>query len=144
MEHNLPASLIVDALSWPGLDVVAHNLEVVGLGLTEQVLQQRADNRLHATAQHDDRYVVGLGPEVELLEVGVELDVLEQQVDALVVRQLDAVHHFLERVAELAEPVEHVLIALLAQGGAEADVVGHEVIAVLERHGSIPIGLFLI
>lgn len=140
MEDDFPTPLVVEALPWAGSHVVAHNLEVIGLGLAEQVLEQGADDGLHAATEDDNGDIVGLGPQVELLETRVELDVLEQDVDALVVGSADAVHHFLERVAELADTVQYVLVALFPQGGTEADVVGQVVIAVLEGHGAVPVG----
>lgn len=140
MEDDFPTPLIVETLSWPGSHVIAHNLEVVGLGLAQQVLEQGANDGLHAATEDDNGNIVGLGPQVKLLETRVELDILEQDVDALVVGCADAVHHFLERVAELADAVQHVLVALFPQGRAEADVVGQVVIAVLEGHSPVPVG----
>lgn len=140
MKDNLPAALVVDALAGAGAHVVAHDLEIIGLGGPQQVGEQGADDGLHAAAEDDDGDVVGLGPEVELAEARVELDVLQQEVDALVVGRRDAVHHLLEGGAEVAAAVEDVLVALLAQGGAEADGVGQVVVAVLEGHGAVPVG----
>lgn len=139
VENNLPPFLVVDVLARPGLHVIAHNLQLAGGLLAQEVSQQPSDDRRHPAAQHDNGDVVCPRVRMELLESGVQLNVLQQQVDTLVVRRAYAVHHVLETVPEVTAAEEHVLVPLLAKIGAEADVVGHEVIAVLQSDCAVEI-----
>lgn len=109
---DLPSTLAVNILAIPGDHLVADNGEVA-LGLVaEELLEQRTNDRAHARGQNDDGHVVLLGPVVEFLKVWVQLHVLLQDVDALVVRGLDAREHEAEGVTmgmawSEAIPIEH-------------------------------------
>lgn len=141
MESNHPPSLLIQTLlALPNNNLVANNLQTIRLLFTQKVSQQRPDHGLHATAQDNDRHVVLLGPVEELLEAGIQGDVLQQSLDALVKGRADAVQHLLEAVAEVAVAEQHVLVPLLAQRRAEPQVVSHEVVAVLLRDGAVEVG----
>ena len=137
---NVPAAVVVDGLAGAGLDVVADDLHVGDGVFADEVGEQGADDGLHAAAQHNDGDVVGAAPVEEVLELGVELYVGQQRAQALVKGRLHAVEHLLEGVAEGAAALQHVAVALLAQLGAEAEVVRHVVVAVLQRDGAVEIG----
>lgn len=121
-------------------NLVANNLQTIRLLLTQEMGQQRSNHRLHATAQNNNGHVILFSPVEKLLETGIKRDVLQEGVDALVKGRADAVQHLLETVAEVATPKQHVLITPFAQGRAEAEVVGHEVIAVLLGDGAVEVG----
>lgn len=140
MEDNLPPALLIDALALPRRNIVAHNLQGIRILLAQEVPQQGADDGGHAAAQHHNGHVVLACPLEEGLEARVEGDVLAQNVDALVEGRLDTVEHLLKRVAEGAAAVEHVLVTLLAQGSAVAEVVRHVIIAVLVGDGAVEVG----
>jgi hypothetical protein len=139
MIHNLPSILIVDALPGPRCNLVANNLQRLGLLLAEHVGKQGADDGLHATTQDDNGHVVLLGPVKELFEARIEVDVLAEDVDALVQGGANAVEHLPEGIAEMATAMEHVLVALATQLRAKAQVVRHVVIAVLLSDGAVKI-----
>ena len=138
VELDLPTALLVDALAFPGRDIVAHDLNLPGAG-TEQGVEQGADDGLHAAAQDDDGDVVLAGPGVELLEARVELDILLEDVHALVEGRVDGVHHLLEGVAEVHAAVEDVLVSLDALLAAVAEVVGDVVIRVGGGDGAVEV-----
>ena len=140
MELNAPTALLIDALALPRGDIVADNLQVLHLLLAEQMAQQRPNDGLHTAAEDHNGDIVCAGPRVEGLEAGIEDNVLEEQADALVVRGLDALHHLEERVAEVAPSEQHVGVALLAQLDSEAQVIRHEVVAVLDCDRPVEIG----
>lgn len=141
MESNHPPALLIQTLlPLPNNHLVANNLQTIRLLFPQEMRQQRPDHGLHAARQDNNRHVVLLGPVEELLEARVQVDVLQQRLNALVKGRRDAVQHFLETVAEVAVAEQNVLVALLAQHGTEAKVVGHEVIAVLLRDGAVEVG----
>jgi len=92
MVLDIPASDVVNLLARLGLDIVGHDLHILHLLFAHKVSQEGLDYGLHPPAEHDDGDVVGPAPRVELLEFWVELDVVEQELHALVERQVDAVH----------------------------------------------------
>lgn len=73
---NLPTTLAVDILAIPAHRLVGNDGEVAGWLVTEELLQQGADNGLHARRQNDNGNIVILGPVVEFLKVRVQLHVL--------------------------------------------------------------------
>jgi len=139
MIYNLPPILIVDALPGPRGNLVANNLQRVGLLLPEHVSKQGTDDGLHATTQDDNGHVVLLGPVEELSEARVEVDVLAEDVDALVKGGADAVEHLPKGITEMTTAMEYVLVALATQLRAKAQGVRHVVIAVLLSDGAIKV-----
>lgn len=95
MKLDLPAALLVDRLARSSLNVIADDIQLVGV-LSDEVLQNRPDDGLHARGHNDRGDLVFKGPFEILLEAGVEGDVLHEQVDAFVVWSGDRVHHFSE------------------------------------------------
>lgn len=139
MEHNLPPLLLVDALPRASSNLITHNLHPAAI-LTEQLIQQRADNRGHAPTQNDDGDIVRLCPIVERAEPGVELNALEQDVGALVEGGRDRIQHLLECGAEGDLVGEDLAVQGEASGLPEAQVVGHVVIGVARGDGPVEIG----
>lgn len=106
---DLPATLAVDILAIPRNHLVADNGEVA-LGLVaKELLEQGTNDRAHAGGQNDDGHIVLLCPVIELLKVRVQLHVLLQDLDAFVVRGLDAFEHEAEGVTN----GEHSMVRLL-------------------------------
>lgn len=100
MVLDLPAALAVDILAIPRDHLVADNGEVA-LGLVaKELFEQRTNDGAHAGGQNDNGHVVLLGPVIEFLKVWVQLHVLLQDLDALVVRGLDALEHEAEGVTD--------------------------------------------
>lgn len=122
MEDKIPPILIVKSLAGLLHDMVADDLDLVSLR-SDQVVQDGADDWRHSAAQDDAGDVVLLRPEEILFESRVQLDVLDQQTDALVVWGGDRFHHALEGLTEGVGAVEGVLVLLLALGFAIAQVV---------------------
>lgn len=126
--YDLPTTLLIDVFSFPRSHIIAYDLNLLGSWANE-LLQQRMDDGLHAATQYDHGYVVLQTPLVEVGETRVELDVVEEDLFAFVERLRYAVEHLAEGVAEgdlVGEGVEVSLTALLV---AEAEIVGHVVIA---------------
>lgn len=137
MEHDLPVTLLVDVLSLARANVVADNLDVpVG---AEVGVEQGADDGLHATAKDDNGDVVLTSPVVELAEARVELDVLLEDLDALVKGELDAVQHLGEGVAEVHLAVKDVDIQLTAALNTKTVGVGEEVIGIGGGDGAVKV-----
>lgn len=139
LEEDCPSTLFVDVLSLPGADVVAQDLHLACIW-ADQLLQQGLDYGLHSRTQHHDWDVVLQRPLEEGLESGVQLDVVDEVLDALVVGLCDTVHHILEGVAESDFVVEAGDISGAALVAAVANVVGHEVIGVLEGDCAVKVG----
>lgn len=138
MELNSPAALILESLTLARYHIVAHDLNVpTG---SEESIQESANDRLHTTAEDDNRNVVLLSPVVELLEARVELDVLEENVNTLVERSLDAVKHLHEAVAEMHVFVENSLVELATALNTETKVIGHVVIGIGGGDSSVEVG----
>lgn len=137
-KDDLPAALVVEALALSRPHKVAHNLDIPALA--QQLVQQRPDDGLHAAAENHNRHVVVLRPVVKVPEAGVELDVLQQNVDTLVQGRGDAIEHLAERVAEVDAAEERVGVALLALLGAVAQVVGHVIVGVGGGDGAVEVG----
>ena len=127
-EEDSPATLLVDVLAISGADLVTENLHLLGVR-TDQLLQQCLNDRLHARTENNNRNVVLQAPLEELCETGVELDIVDDVLDALVVGASDAVHHVLKRIAEGDFVVQTGDIALAALLAAITDCVGQKVIA---------------
>jgi hypothetical protein len=87
---DLPATFAVYILTIPARRLVGNNSEMVGRLVAKELLQQSADDGVHARRQNDNGHVVVLGPVVEFLEVWVQLHVLQQYLNTLVVWGLDA------------------------------------------------------
>jgi len=137
--YNRPAIRLVDVLPRPRRNIVAHNLQRIGLLLPEKGGQQRPDDGLHAAAQNHDGDVVLTRPEKKLLEALIERDVLEQSLYALVEGGVDAVQHFLEGVSKVTASVENILELSEAIFLTIAKVVGDEVIAIFSGDGTVKI-----
>jgi hypothetical protein len=138
VELNSPATLVLQSLTLACCDIVAHDLNVPPR--TEKSVQESSNDRLHATTEDDNRNVVLLCPIVELLEAGVELDVLEEDLDALVEGSLDAVKHLDKAIAEMHLSKENVLVKLATALNTEAKVVGHVVIRIGGSDGAVEVG----
>jgi len=139
MEDNLPSSLGVDVLSISRRNVVADDLDIFCM-LSDQMNQQSTNDRDHTTAQHNHRHIIFSRPFIELFEVGIQFDVLQQCLDTLVVGCFDRVHHSLERLPEGHSVVQHILVALLAEFLAIAQVVCEEIVRVSLRDCAVEIG----
>ena len=139
MEHNLPSLLLIDGLPRAGSNLVAHNLHPAAI-LTEQLIQQRADNWGHTPTKNDDRNIVRLCPIVECAEPGVELNALEQDGGALVERRRHGIEHLLEGGAERDLVGEDLAVEPQARGLPETQVVGHVVIGVARGDGPVEVG----
>lgn len=139
MEDNLPSILLIDALPRASSNLVAHNLHPAAI-LTEQLIQQRADNGGHTSAKNDNGDIVRLRPIVECAEPGIELNALEQDVDALVERGGHGIEHLLEGGAEGDLVGEDLAVQGEAGGLAESEVVGHVVIGVARGDGPVEVG----
>lgn len=98
MVLDLPAPLGVDVLAITALNLIGNNVEVVVRLAAQKRLEESADDWNHAGRQHHDRDIVLLGPFVEFHEVGIQLHVLLEVLDALVVGGLDAVQHVAKSV----------------------------------------------
>lgn len=103
MVLDLPAAFAVDVLTIATHYLVAHNVKVVAGLVTEELFEQRTNDRLHAGGQDDNGDIVLSGPVVKLLEVWVQLHVLQQRRDTLVVGGLDARKHLTEGVTGMEE-----------------------------------------
>lgn len=134
-----PAALLVDLLALASSDVVADDLNVVGL-VAEPHLEEAANDGLHAATQDDDGDVAGLAPLEEVKEAGVELDVGAEMLDALVEGGGDGVHHLHKGLAVGAAAPENVVVALEAALDTEAEVLRHPVIGILESDGTVKVG----
>ncbi|TLS26144.1 hypothetical protein PpBr36_05007 [Pyricularia pennisetigena] len=138
MKHNLPAvGLIHGGLALPDGDVVAHDLDVAHGLLPNQLPHQSLDDGAHAAAQDDDGDVVVAAPLVEARKRRVELDILEQQVDALVEGHGDRLQHAREDVAEVDAALEHVDVGRPPLLATVAEVVRQPVVGVLHRYCSL-------
>jgi len=131
VEDNPPPLLLINHLAIPRCHIIADDADLGRLLCTKPPGEQCSNDGLHAAREDDNGHVGRLGPLVKLLEVRIEGDVLPQQVDDRAEGRRDGVHHLLKGVAEGAPAVQDVLVALLAQGDAEAEVVRAEVIGVL-------------
>lgn len=139
VKDNLPAAGLVDAAALgAGRDVVADNLHVPARA--EHLVEQGADDGLHAAAEDDDGDVVRLRPAVKVLEARVELDVGEEQPQALVKGRLHAVEHAVEHVAKVGAAGEHLAVVGLALGRAAAQVVNHVVVGVGRGDCAVKVG----
>lgn len=79
---QLPPANILDRLALPGLGLVAHNLNLVGIG-TDELVQKSADDRGHARGDDNGGDVVLERPLEVVVETGVEPDVVLEVLDAL-------------------------------------------------------------
>lgn len=138
MEHNLPAPFLIDALAIPRCNVVSNDLDIVCV-LSYQVDQQRSNDRHHPATQDHDGYVVAPRPVIELLEIGIQLDILKEDLYTFIVGSLDRVHHLPESIPERGSAIKHILIALLPQLLSKAYVVGHEVVGVSLGDGAVEV-----
>lgn len=102
--------------------------------------QQCVQDRHHAAAQHDHGHVVGSRPHHEVSEVGVELDVLQQDLEDFGERHLPRVQHLLECVTEGIGLVDHGVEELPSCFFPHAIVVRDVVVGVLERDGTVKVG----
>ncbi|KFY23554.1 hypothetical protein V493_05806 [Pseudogymnoascus sp. VKM F-4281 (FW-2241)] len=139
MEDNLPSLLLIDVLPRARSNLVTHNLHPAAI-LTEQLIQQGADNRGHAAAEDDNGDIARLCPVVEGAEAGVELDVREQDGDALIEGCRDGIEHLLEGGAEGDLVGEDLAVEAEAGGLSEAEVVGHVVVGVARGDGPVEVG----
>ena len=98
MELDLPAAFLFFLLRGPILNLVAHNLNVVPFR-TDQMDQERPDDWCHARREDYDWDTVLSRPLVEVVEVGVELDVVAEFLNALWKGCFDALHHGPERIS---------------------------------------------
>lgn len=80
------------------------------------------------------------GPHHKVLEVGVEGDVLAEDVQDLGERHLPGVEHLLERVTEAVGVLDHGVEELATFRFAHAIVVGDVVVGVLESDGAVKVG----
>jgi len=138
-EHNLPPLLLIDVLPRPRANLVADDLHPARVR-AHQLVQQRANEGGHAPAQNDNRDVVRPGPVVEGPEAGVEVDLLEQDLGALVEGGGDGVEHGLEGVAEGDGVGEDLLVQREARGAPEPQIVRHVVVGVAAGDGAVEVG----
>lgn len=103
---------------------VSHNLNLPSFLLTQQMLQQGADDGHHPRRQHDDGNPVLHRPLVEARKVRVERDVGAENGDAFREGQSPALQHRAEGVAEADLAVQRVEVALAPPRDAEAVRVG--------------------
>lgn len=138
VELDFPASLVVDVLAVTGDNSVGNdiNLDVVG---ANKALQDCTDDWLNSGGEDDGWDVVGKSPLEELVEVGVELDVGDEVVNALVEWHVNIVHLLLEELTEVHGAVEHLVVASTALLVSKTQVVHEEVIAVLHGDGSVEV-----
>ena len=92
MELDPPAAFFFLLLRGPILNLVAHNLDVIPFR-TDQMNQERPDDWRHARREDYDWDTVLSRPFIEVVEIGVELDVVAELLDALRKRCFDAFHH---------------------------------------------------
>lgn len=139
MENDLPSSLGVDVLSVSWSNGIGNDLDLLCL-LADQVRKQSLDDWLHTAGQDDNRDVVLSGVHEEILEARVEGDVLDEVLDALVIRSGNAIHHLSELLSEAGAAIEDSLVAGLALLSSESDGVSHEIIAVGLGDGAVEVG----
>ena len=101
MELDPPAAFLFFLLRGSILDLVAHNLDIIPFR-TDQMNQERPDDWCHARREDYDWDTVLSRPFVEVVEIGVELDVVAEFLDALRKRCFDALHHGSEGVPAAA------------------------------------------
>lgn len=126
-----------------GLDVVGVDLDERVELWAEELFEERFDDDVHAAGHDDERDVVGDAPLDGVREARVELDVLEQVLDAVgqgVAVGGDGAKHEGKRVPEGEGAVEDPVVERHALGVAHAEVVGQKVVRVLEGDGAVPVG----
>ena len=79
-------------------------------------------------------------PHHKVLEEGIELNVLLEDLNDLWEGYVPGVQHLLEAIAEGVRPVEDGLVALKPPLEVEAVVVGYEVIGVFEGDFAVKVG----
>ena len=92
MELDLPAAFLFFLLRGPILDLVAYDFDVIPFW-TDQMDQERPDDWCHARREDYDWDTVLSRPLVEVVEIGVELNVVAEFSDALRKGCFDALHH---------------------------------------------------
>jgi len=138
VKDDLPAdSISVDVSAVSGSDEVADNPNIM---FSDEVLQQGFDDGFHSSAEYNDGNVVGSGIVVELLEVGVQLDMLDGTLQALVKGKIDRIQHFTEGVSEGHFTVQDSSVEFLSLFDPHTEVVGHEVIGITLGDGAIEVG----
>lgn len=114
-----------------GAHVIRDDRDLAGGVGAEQLLEESADQRLHAAREDDDGDVLLAAPGVEGGEARVEGDVCDQLLGALLecFGEGDRVEHVFEAFAEAKAVVDDFDAEEKAMGAAEAELVGEEVVA---------------
>ena len=137
----------VDNVPGPGavwrLHVIRVDLDERVEFWTEEFFEEGLDDHVHAAGDDNERDIVCDAPLDGVGEAGVELDVFEQIFDTVgqgVPVGGDGAKHQGEGVPEGEGPVEDLVVELHALRMAHAEVVGQEVVRVLEGDGAVPVG----
>lgn len=99
MKLDFPSTLRIHIPPIATLDIISDNVEERVGSVSEERVKESTNDRDHSGRENDNRDVVSLRPAIELDEVGVELHLVLQVVDAGVEGGFDAVHHVSEGVA---------------------------------------------
>lgn len=137
VELDSPSALLIDVLPLPRSHIIANNLNIPAR--SQQLIQQRPNNRCHAAAQNNNRHIILARPIVKLLKAWVQCNILQQNLNTLVKGGGDAVQHLLERVSEMHTAKQDILVTLAAFLDAVAQIIRHVVIGIGGGDGAIEI-----
>ena len=123
------ASLLVQIIDWWSLDrSICHNFYLVRLFFTQQMCQQRLDDRCQSQREDHDRDIALKRPIEEGHEMRVELDIVEYKGKAFWKREIPALDHLAKRVSSRPLAAQGIEIGLATFRVAKAMVISQEVI----------------
>lgn len=142
INNSPPAHLVNIPALLSRCNLVTDNLHARRLFFAHEIHQQCPDNRLHPPTEDNYRDVIISRVFKKRSEPFVQSNILDQSLDAGIKAgvQANRVEHLLEGVAKVPLEGEDVVVVRFTLVGAEAEVVGQEVVGVLLGYGAVEVG----